>query len=1070
MTLRPRPCFVIPRRPYSASSAAFNGAPSTSSLETTVLIEGSHSSTVGRVPSTGSASLPTTTTFTSSSPSTSTWQSPTSTTIDPCSVVAAERQQGAVPTTDYAEDVGRLCMDFHAAFLRGALCDTLLSNLYVQRHLLRPGEAATILNHLARLRVMNPRNKQQTSCSSRGVGQQLWDGVVADSLKNLSLCESGDTLATLANAFAVANQRDEAFLKRLGDEVTQRLRDFEDWRSLVKETGMRGQEDGVGDEVNNTSNGTTASRRRLDRVVDNQVLISPRSVAMLVNAFGRLQIPHQEMLEAVSEYLVNRLVPLEDEQNKRTSKKKLIEEDENLIESVNEVPALHEQINFVTPEKLNAVDVANLVNGFAKLNYFQHEELFCALPYERLAPTFEQAHLAMIANALAKFSSATKVSCSPIVQILCERARAICMAKQEDNWPAWRMSKKMEVARMMETSLTSTALTSTSTGSRAEGGKTSSTSTTPPPSPSGKKTNKDKRANNSSPASTTSRTSSSSGLFLAPNYLPSFVHAIATKMQIVNQELREVTFLSLARADPAAFEICDLVMLLPCLPRLFPGGWKFRGTNENAPSSSRITSTSNTTTTSKIIQNNKKTLMNIPPSVAEVVAPLFLQAVKGPRRGLVEYQGHALASIMWAAAVLRLGDTRFWIPSLEFCALQMQTTADQPVAVTISASPNRRREARNAVIGNQKMNMGKQASVLFYLSPQTVLGPEFALSAVRSIQAGVSSSEDGETQTREPPATRRSLVSSGKGQDLAIPSLQVQEQSMSRGADVGQQSTTRNAHAEQVIGVVQRYIDGSVRVIQELEDIKVLAQCALGAAKWALVIGQNAHVLSVSQFFDAVSMSAKRILTTTPGTTSSTSSSTGSSARTSATTTTTRLQDLAQLATAFRIMDIPDQSLFDSIGMAFEGLALPVGIQGPDEDEEFSRRGRKPKMPTSCRGESDEASNSRKEVENKSTPGLDTPECNTGSTPKSHFVNKILNDAARTTTTSSAFSQQKKYEAAVLDAFVALELKHSSYATLNDRVMERRLETQEKSGSAAAFGTIVDVTEDGEREPDFVEI
>ncbi len=39
-------------------------------------------------------------------------------------------------------------------------------------------------------------------------------------------------------------------------------------------------------------------------------------------------------------------------------------------------PALHEQINFVAPSSLNAVDVANLVNGFAKLEHFSVELFF----------------------------------------------------------------------------------------------------------------------------------------------------------------------------------------------------------------------------------------------------------------------------------------------------------------------------------------------------------------------------------------------------------------------------------------------------------------------------------------------------------------------------------------------------------------------------------------------------------------------------------------------------------------------------------------------------------------------
>ncbi len=55
----------------------------------------------------------------------------------------------------------------------------------------------------------------------------------------------------------------------------------------------------------------------------------------------------------------------------------------------------------------------------------------------------------------------------------------------------------------------------------------------------------------------------------------------------------------------------------------------------------------------------------------------------------------------------------------------------------------------------------------------------------------------------------------------------------------------------------------------------------------------------------------------------------------------------------------------------------------------------------------------------------------------------------------------------MLDAFVHLDLEHSSLS-MSDRIKERALESQEKRDSA--FGAIVDVTEDGERPPDFAEI
>ncbi len=68
---------------------------------------------------------------------------------------------------DVDADVGRACTEFHAAFLRNAGCeiDRLLPSLYAQRHLLRPGEAATILNHLARLRLTFHNVENSSSCS-----------------------------------------------------------------------------------------------------------------------------------------------------------------------------------------------------------------------------------------------------------------------------------------------------------------------------------------------------------------------------------------------------------------------------------------------------------------------------------------------------------------------------------------------------------------------------------------------------------------------------------------------------------------------------------------------------------------------------------------------------------------------------------------------------------------------------------------------------------------------------------------------------------------------------------------
>ncbi len=110
--------------------------------------------------------------------------------------------------------------------------------------------------------------------------------------------------------------------------------------------------------------------------------------------------------------------------------------------------------------------------------------IFLGLPYERLSGSFEQAHLAMIANALAKFATSvdfvksksdyknksksvssdvetgknkSKVASTSgvdgsrlrsAVQVLCRRARGICAAKQEENWPAWRLTKQMEIGRI----------------------------------------------------------------------------------------------------------------------------------------------------------------------------------------------------------------------------------------------------------------------------------------------------------------------------------------------------------------------------------------------------------------------------------------------------------------------------------------------------------------------------------------------------------------------------------------------------------------------------------------------
>ncbi len=465
--------------------------------------------------------------------------------------------------------------------------------------------------------------------------------------------------------------------------------------------------------------------------------------------------------------------------------------------------------------------------------------------------------------------------------------------------------------------------------------------------------------------------------YLAPNYLPSFVHAVATKMQIVNSDLRVATFLSLARADVSAFEICDLVMLLPCLPRMFPLTWQLSECSSKAEDYF-VEERSSTFGPSSLARKSNTSLKNStaaplsappssPPSIFEVVTPLFLQAISAPKKGLVEYQGHALASIMWAAAVLRVTDERFWNKTLHFSAGQMMATPSLKnvnVFNRSSSSFGSRRTQRGgqghfhlekeasctgrghhlevrkgehhlekeasctgrqlltefASTRGQAHHMGKQASVLFYLSPQTVLGPEFSLSGVRAVK-----NNQRHDDLHQPDQAQR-FAGNILDED---PHNAVHMESSS-------------SQVERILAAVQAYLDGSVHYILETSRLrvghpepKVLSQCALGAAKWAAVSGHGS--LRVSHVFDAVSQvfgcRREQVSENLNG-----AKCEAPSAEYKAKDPT--MQDLAQLATAFRLMDIPDQRLFEIIGTAFETLALPVGLKAFEPEEHMRESAR----------------------------------------------------------------------------------------------------------------------------------
>eukprot|EP00392_Amoebophrya_sp_AT5.2_P004672 g4680.t1 len=797
----------------------------------------------------------------------------------------------------------KLCVDFHTAFERGGPPERLLNffaPLLQMKDLLRPGECATILNHLAKEMTSKSKSSQMKNGSGGKMTpavmnqyEELWSGIVRMMLQpttspaaqfsasasstaghyGIELCESVDVLATIANAFATAKKRDLSMMRAIAREVADRLEEF---FALLDEQRQR-----------NDASAARASRGATVVVKEKQdassasgggshIFISARSTALLINAFGRLQVRQDAMLPLVARYVVECLIPLE-----LTDHSQLRQEDHDL--------QLHgQEVNFCSPLCLNAIDVATMVNGFAKLDFYD-EILFNRLPYERVLGSFEQTHLAMVANALGKVGFRDSVS-------------------------------------------------------------------------SGSKKYRPDFSKN----------------YLDASYMPSIVHALVMKLgQAENEDLRRACFLSLLRVDATKFEMCDLVLLLPCLPQLFPaaagevgalvsGGTRAAVGVPRTPSNpSDFTSTSSE-----------------PPSVAEAVTPLFLHAAS--EQNITAFKGQALATVAWAAARLRVEHWGFWKASLLQLAAQIRESSCS---------------SRHAAAGGSVLDMQRFGTLLFHLSPRilTAGGPR-------------DSAEQDEGEQVE--GSRAAAALSGGSESAA--------------------EADGRGHVHFAVG---EYIKALTKSLNRQDNdnnstapewcAKSLSQAAIGVARFAPYFERSARVSVSRGFFDAVSAAivSNGGIMLDVAVSAGVPAAGGVLGRTSpnkhqkqAMVNNVCKQDLAQLAAAYRKVDISDESVFRLIGNAFIRL----------------------------------------------TPILE---------PNAAAVEATNSNAAAAARGPNAAS----FDRQILDAFCALELSHP-HPMLRDRIIERDLERKEESGSGGAgmlnpSKKAVEYGEDGtEKETDFEEL
>lgn len=124
---------------------------------------------------------------------------------DPSSSSSGEHDSSRVRAHYAPYETHLLANDLHLDHIERRPLLAYISHLEKLHPLLRPGEAAMVLNHFAKTYPAR-NNNQKTHENVR----RLF-GVVGESLE-LRLTESGEALATLANAFAVANIRDVRML------------------------------------------------------------------------------------------------------------------------------------------------------------------------------------------------------------------------------------------------------------------------------------------------------------------------------------------------------------------------------------------------------------------------------------------------------------------------------------------------------------------------------------------------------------------------------------------------------------------------------------------------------------------------------------------------------------------------------------------------------------------------------------------------------------------------------------------------------------------------------------------
>lgn len=172
---------------------------------------------------------------------------------------------------------------------------------------------------------------------------------------------------------------------------------------------------------------------------------------------------------------------------------------------------------------MNAIDVANIVNGLAKLEYNDATSLLTKLPWERLMKSLEVSQVGMLCGAFAKLGW-RDIS---VLKQLTARARGICEGDFNSLVEGTEKDRRMRGGRRFSPNAGRTRF--------GEGYYT--------------------------PEITT---------FIPANYLPNVVQSLALRLKFAgDNNLREAVLVSLLREDCAKFSASDLVLMIPCLPLLF---------------------------------------------------------------------------------------------------------------------------------------------------------------------------------------------------------------------------------------------------------------------------------------------------------------------------------------------------------------------------------------------------------------------------------------------------------------------------------------------------------------------